>query len=226
MHLLSQSGPTADTFTESPIKIFIVDDHTLFRQGFRRILESSAGNLRVVGEAPNGSEAIQLVEALRPDIIFMDISMPQMNGLEATRQITEMFPSSHVILLTMYEDPFIQEEGRKAGASGFLLKKSVDREVFESIQEVISGRSYFTTLKVPAKEDRSKGLPSFDTLSSREKEILRHLANGMSNREIAPFLGISINTVETHRKNLMKKLKLHNMSEIIRYALLHGLISL
>jgi len=202
--------------------ILIVDDHALFRQGLRRILESE-GRLVVVGEASDGTEALQMARVLRPDIILMDISMPHFNGMEATRKIKRLLPSTKIILLTMHEDPFIQEEGMRMGASGYVLKKAVDRELFEAIERVSSGQTYSPS---PNKDEEKSPLPvsSYESLSFREKEILRMLAGGMTNRDIAKHLFISVNTVETHRKNVMKKLNLHNLSEIIRYALVHGLI--
>lgn len=203
-------------------RILIVDDHALFRQGLRRILESE-GRFVVVGEASDGIEAIRMARSLRPGIILMDISMPHFNGMEATRKIKRFLPSADILLLTMHEDPFLQEEGLRMGASGYLLKKAVDRELFEAIERVNSGQTYSPS---PNKEGGESPAPasSYETLSFREKEILRMLAGGMTNKDIAQHLCISVNTVETHRKNVMKKLNLHNLSEIIKYALIHGLI--
>lgn len=203
-------------------RILIVDDHALFRQGLRRILESE-GRFVVVGEASDGIEAIRMARDLCPNIILMDISMPHFNGMEATRKIKRLLPSTDIILLAMHEDLFLQEEGLRMGASGYLLKKAVDRELFEAIERVNSGQTYSPS---PDKERGESPAPtsSYETLSFREKEILRMLAGGMTNKDIAQHLCISVNTVETHRKNVMKKLNLHNLSEIIKYALIHGLI--
>lgn len=208
--------------SDEEISILIVDDHALFRQGLRRILESDHG-FTVVGEATDGSEAIQMARELHPNIILMDISMPHLNGLEATQKIKRHLPETDILLLTMHEDPFLQEEGLRMGASGYILKKSVDRELFEAIRRVRSGHLYSPPPNMKAGES-SIVPPSYETLSIREKEILRLLARGMTNREISGFLCISVNTVETHRKNVMKKLNIHNLSEIIKYALVHGLI--
>ncbi|MBI5755816.1 MAG: response regulator transcription factor [Nitrospirae bacterium] len=208
--------------SDREISILIVDDHALFRQGLRRILESDHG-FAVVGEATDGGEAIQLARELHPNIILMDISMPHLNGLEATQKIKRLLPKTDVLLLTMHEDTFLQEEGLRMGASGYILKKSVDRDLFEAIRRVRSGYPYSPPPNMKGGKS-SIVPPSYETLSFREKEILRLLARGMTNREISEFLYISVNTVETHRRNVMKKLNIHNLSEIIKYALVHGLI--
>lgn len=205
----------------SQVTFLIVDDHTLFRQGLRRILESRKA-FKVLGEAPDGGEAFRMAKRLVPDIIIMDITMPYSNGLEATQRIKRLLPEIHILLLTMHEDPFILEEGLRMGASGYILKKSVDRELFEAIEEILAGNLYTPSLST--KNKRLTSSYSYKALSFREREILRLLASGMTNKEISEFLCISINTVETHRKNFMKKLNLHSLSDIIKYALVHGLI--
>lgn len=204
------------------ISILIVDDHALFRQGLRRILESEKA-FTVVGEAADGDEAIRMAKNLHPNIILMDISMPHLNGLEATHKIKRLLPDTDILFLTMHDDPFLQDEGLRMGASGYILKKGVDRELFHAIREVRSGHPYFPS---PHREAGESSMPpsSYEALSLREKEILRMLAGGMTNKQISEHLCISVNTVETHRKNIMKKLNLHNLSEIIKYALVHGLI--
>ena len=204
------------------ICILIADDHALFRQGLRRILESNK-DVTVIGEAADGDEAIQRAQELRPDIILMDVSMPHKNGLEATQKIRHILPNTSIILLTMHEDSFLQKDGACLGASGYLPKKSVDRELFEAINSVSSGAKYFYSSHGDTKEPPAAAL-SYESLSFREREILRLLAGGMTNKEISQLLYISINTVETHRKNIMRKLNLHNLSEIIKYTLIHGII--
>lgn len=211
-----------DETVRGKVSILIVDDHTLFRQGLRRILESEEG-FQVMGEAADGNEAIKIAKALNPDIILMDISMPHLNGIDATQKIKRHMPDTHVILLTMHEDLFLVDEGLKMGASGYILKRSVDRELIDAIFHVRSGRTFLPT-KQPRTEKSTAAISSYDDLSLREKEILRMLANGMTNKEISGYLCISTNTVETHRKNLMKKLKLHNLSEIVKYSMIHGII--
>lgn len=204
------------------ISILVVDDHTLFRQGLRRLFESEDG-FTIIGEASDGEEAIRMARTLQPDIVLMDLSMPHLNGIEATLKIKRILPQTDVLLLTMHDTPFMQEESRRMGASGYVLKRSADRELFEAIRTVRSGRPYFqSTTAKPA--EVTADAPSYETLSRREKEILAMLANGITNKEISEQLCISVNTVETHRKNIMKKLNVHNLSEIIKYAMAYGII--
>ncbi|MCC6545258.1 MAG: response regulator transcription factor [Nitrospirae bacterium] len=211
---------------DNAIDVLIADDHVLFRQGLRRILESVEW-ITVVGEASDGNDAVKTAREINPDIILMDVSMPHLNGLEATQRIKRILPDTRIILLTMHEDNFLQEDGKKIGASGYLSKRTVDRELFDAIDVVSSGGKYFCGLSQISTETRS--LPagsaiSYESLSAREKEILRLLAGGMTNKDISESLCISINTVETHRKNIMKKLNLHNLSDIIKYTMVQGLL--
>lgn len=215
--------PSQPVMQNKNINVLIVDDHALFRQGLRRILESLK-DVSIVGEAADGNEAVQVARETNPDIILMDVSMPHLNGLEATQRIKRILPDTDVILLTMYEDNFLQEDGMKIGASGYLPKKSVDKELFEAISTVSSGEKYFYQFPQNTKSGSPSSAISYESLSSREKEILRLLAGGMANKTISEHLCISINTVETHRKKIMKKLKLHNLSDIIKYTLVHGII--
>lgn len=205
------------------VNVLIVDDHALFRQGLRRILESLNG-ISIVGEASDGNEAVQMARETNPDIILMDVSMPHLNGLEATQRIKRILPDTAVILLTMYEDNFLQEDGMRIGASGYLPKKSVDKELFEAIDTVSSGEKYFYPFSQSTRSPSMPSVISYEFLSTREKEILRLLAGGMTNKSISEHLCISINTVETHRKKIMKKLNLHNLSDIIKYTMVHGII--
>ena len=220
------SYPRQPALQNKAVNILIVDDHALFRQGLRRILES-LNQVTVVGEASDGNEAVQLARETNPDIILMDVSMPHLNGLEATQRIKRILPDIRIILLTMYEDNFLQEDGMKIGASGYLPKKSVDKELFDAINIVSSGEKYFYRFS-KISQDTGSSLPasviSYESLSIREKEILRLLAGGMTNKDISESLCISINTVETHRKNIMKKLNLHNLSDIIKYTMVNGLL--
>ena len=207
-------------YNEQKINVLIVDDHALFRQGLRRILESRK-KFVILGEASDGDEAFRMAKKLQPHIIIMDITMPYSNGLEATQRIKRLFPHIHVLLLTMHEDPFIVEEGLKVGASGYIVKKAVDRELFEAIDKILRGEVHIPSF---SQHDKKIASYAYKNLSAREQEILRLLAGGMTNKDISEFLGISINTVETHRKNFMKKLNLHSLSDIIKYAIIHGLI--
>ncbi|MBI5194549.1 MAG: response regulator transcription factor [Nitrospirae bacterium] len=204
------------------IRILLVDDHALFRQGLRRILESEK-DFTIVGEAYDGDNALEIAGALSPDIILMDISMPNCNGIEASQKIKQMLPLTGIILLTMHEDLFLQREGKNIGVSGYVLKKSADKELIDAIRKVYSGQTFFLS-QPDTPVTVSSDTMYYDILSAREKEMLRLLANGMTNIEISRHACISVNTVETHRKNIMKKLKLHSLSEIIKFALVHGLI--
>ena len=220
------SYPRQPALQNKAVNILIADDHALFRQGLRRILES-LNQVTVVGEASDGNEAVQLARETNPDIILMDVSMPHLNGLEATQRIKRILPDIRIILLTMYEDNFLQEDGMKIGASGYLPKKSVDKELFDAINIVSSGEQYFyrfSKISQGAGSSSPASVISYESLSIREKEILRLLAGGMTNKDISESLCISINTVETHRKNIMKKLNLHNLSDIIKYTMVHGLL--
>lgn len=216
--------PTPHNLADNNISILIVDDHALFRQGLRRILEAEKDFI-VTGEAGDGNKALSMAEVLSPSIILMDISMPHCNGIEASQKIKQILPLTNIIILTMHEDFFLQKEGRKIGVSGYILKKSADKELIDAIRTVHSGQSYFN-IKVDTEKTSLADITSYDTLSAREKEILRMLANGMANREISEHLCISVNTAETHRKNIMRKLNLHSLSEIIKFALVHGLIQM
>ncbi len=210
------------TIENKYIKILLVDDHAMFRQGLRRILESES-DFMITGEADDGIKALQMAKVLLPDIILMDISMPDCNGIEASQKIKQVLPLTNIIILTMHEDLFLQREGKKIGVSGYILKKSADTELIDAIRKVHSGHTYFN-IEADTSESFSTEIASYDSLSSREKEILRRLVTGMTNSEMAEHFCISVSTVETHRKNVMKKLKLHSLSELIKFALMHGLI--
>ncbi|MBI5193459.1 MAG: response regulator transcription factor [Nitrospirae bacterium] len=204
------------------INILIVDDHVLFRHGLKRVLEMEGG-FAVVGEASDGNEAVQKARALHPNIILMDISMPNSNGIEATKKIKQILPSTAIILLTMHEDPFLQQEAMKIGASGYILKRASYTELFITIKKVHIDHTNISPLHEKLDITLKPTTPC-NSLTVREKEIFRMLAGGMVNKEISEHLCISIYTVETHRKNIMKKLNLHSLSDIIKYAMAHGLI--
>jgi DNA-binding NarL/FixJ family response regulator len=212
------------------IKVVLAEDHEVVRQGLKTLIEREI-DLEVVGEASNGKEAIDLTGEKLPDIVLMDITMPRLNGFEATRRILESFPDVKLLMLTAHDDKDYIFRSLEAGASGYLVKKTAADELIKAIHTVHGGGAYLgssITKTVVEKikdqfEDSSKaGL--FRDLTGREKEILQLIAEGHSTKEIADLLYISKNTVSTHRKNLMKKLDLHNVAQLTQYAIAKGLI--
>ena len=210
------------------IRVLIADDHTIVRSGVRLLLAAEP-DIEVVGEALNGREAVTQAESLRPDVILMDITMPEMDGLEATRQIKSRYPDIHVLVLTMHRSDEYFFEMLQAGASGYVLKGAETSELINAVR-VVSRNEVFLYPTMAQKlvqgylslvEWDEDNLPS---LSPREREILRLLAEGYSNKEIAEKLVVSPSTVHTHRSNLMEKLELSNRRELIQYARQRGLI--
>jgi two-component system response regulator NreC len=210
------------------ISVLIADDHTIVRSGVRLLLEAET-DIRVVGEALNGREALELAESLQPDVVLMDISMPEMDGLEATKQLKTRFPHINVLVLTMHRSDDYFFEMLKAGASGYILKGAKTSELIDAVR-IVQGGEVFIYPSMTQKlvqgylqlaKWENEGEPS---LSPREKEIFRLLAEGYSNKEIAEKLVISPSTVHSHRGNLMDKLGLGNRRELIQYARKRGLI--
>ncbi len=210
-----------------PYRIVLADDHVMFRQGIKRIIEETEG-LEVVGEANDGFELLNLLKELKPDIVFLDISMPNIRGIEATQEIKSLHPDVEVLILTMHRKKEYLYHAISAGAKGYLLKEDSDVELFSAIETIRKGGFYVTRLLAgELAEDIShlyKGnaqLPS-EPLTTREREVLKLIAEGKSNREIASLLYISIRTAENHRANIRKKLKLNKTAEIVKYAILKG----
>jgi DNA-binding NarL/FixJ family response regulator len=204
------------------ISVLLVDDHTLVRRGFRRILEDET-DIKVVGEAGDGSEAVKLTEELRPKVIVMDCAMPGMNGLEATRQILDKHPEALVLMLSMHPEETLVRQALHAGARGYVLKNAVDLELGAAIRRVVKGEIVLDSqLKRPAalKGKRSTGL------TPRELEVLQMIVDGKSNKEIASALELSANTVAVHRANMMDTLGIHKAAELVVYAIRNGLVDL
>ncbi len=214
-----------------PIRILLADDHTVVRDGLRALLEKQPDML-VVAEAADGRESVRLAEEQAPDVVVMDIAMPHMNGIEATRRILAANPHISVVILSMHQDESYVLRSLKAGAKGYLLKDSLRSEVIDAIRSVARGRS-FLTRKVGrilqedyVRELERRGLEdSYDLLTEREREILQLVAEGNTNKEVASLLNVSLTTVETHRTHILQKLNLHSVPELILYAVRKGIIS-
>lgn len=209
----------------------IADDHPLVRSGLRVLLERG-GEFQVVAEAADGYEAIDLATLHKPDVVLLDVGMPRLSGPDAALSISQKVPTARIVMVSMHSDEAYVLRALKAGAKGYLLKASPEADVLAAVRAVAAGNAYFspsiTKLLVEeyVLEIRRRGVEdSYDLLSVREKEILHMLASGKSNREIADVLHISISTVETHRNNVFQKLHLHNLAELILYAVRKGLIS-
>ncbi len=216
------------------IKVLLVDDHAILREGVHALLAREA-DIVVVGEAGDGQEALEQVPRLRPDVVIMDIVMPRMNGLEATRIIREKYPQVRVLILSMYDDHEYVVQIIQAGASGYVLKRVVTEDLVRAIHEVHAGESFLYPpiaakligdyLRVTVGEHAgSRG--GGEVITAREREILRLIADGNSNQQIAERLGLSRKTVDSHRANAMRKLDLHDVTEVVKYAIRTGMISL
>jgi two-component system, NarL family, response regulator NreC len=209
------------------IRILLVDDHAILRDGLRALL-SYYPDIEVVGEAEDGQQAIDSVEQLAPDIVLMDIAMPVMNGLEATRRIRQEHPETRVLILTQYEDqPYVLPLLR-AGVSGYVLKRALGTDLINAVRAVSRGESFLypsvtTTVLEQLRRPEEDTLSDAHELTLREREILRRVASGETSRQIATALNLSVKTVEWHRGNLMSKLGVHSVAELVRYAIEHGL---
>ncbi len=213
----------------SQIKVLLADDHKIVRQGLRALLDAQAG-IAVVGEAADGREAVELAAALKPDVVVMDLAMPNLAGLEATRQIRRRQPDVQVVILSMHANTAHAIQALRNGAIGYALKDSDAQEVVNAVRAAAARRRYVDpAIAEPVLEAllRNDGAgDAFQVLTEREREILQLVAEGHTNAAIAGRLGISLRTVETHRANLMRKLDLHSPAELVRYALQHGLTDL
>jgi DNA-binding NarL/FixJ family response regulator len=211
-----------------PYRIVLADEHVLFRHGIKRIIDEMSG-AQVVGEANDGQEAIDMVRNLQPDLAILDITMPNLRGIEACREIRRLFPDVKILMLTMHKDREYLYQALSAGAQGYLLKEDSDEELFAAIGVIRTGAIYVTKALAGAVSTGISALfPEGDrkisrALTAREGEILKFISEGKSNSEVAEVLRISIRTVETHRANIMNKLDLRNTAELVKYALQNGL---
>ncbi|HYK62693.1 MAG TPA: response regulator transcription factor [Bryobacteraceae bacterium] len=207
------------------IRILLADDHALVRQGFRMILEAQP-DMEIVGQAGNGREAVELASKLHPDVTVMDVAMPELNGIEATRRITTVSPRTRVLALSMHKDSMYVREILRAGARGYLLKDSGDADLVAAVRAVAKGDGYISPSVSGAvlSDYRRHVTDPLDLLTSREREVLQMIAEGKTNKEIATSLSLSVYTVEAHRGRVMEKLNLHSTGELVRFALRNGLI--
>lgn len=212
-------------------KILLAEDHKIVREGLRSLLDNEPG-LEVLGEADNGRTAVQLTRTMKPDLVIMDVSMPDLNGIEATRQIISERPGTRILALSMHSDKRFVADILKAGASGYLLKDCAFEELVAAIRSVASGQTYLSPgIAGPVIQDYLRRLAepehsSYALLTPREREILQLLAEGRSTKQIAVYLHVSIKTVETHRRRIMEKLDIHSVAELTKYAIREGLTSL
>jgi DNA-binding NarL/FixJ family response regulator len=215
----------------SRVRILIADDHEVVRKGLRSLLEGHEG-LEIVGEASNGREAVDKATVLRPDVVVLDIGMPELNGLEATRQIVKATPRTEVLILTVYETEEVIREVLRAGARGYVLKSDAGRLLLSAIEAVSNHKPFFTSRVSElvlagflSGETRPDNESAGQPLTPREREVLQLLAEGKTNKEVAAALGIGLKTVETHRMNLMAKLGLHSVVDLVRYAIRNGIVA-
>jgi DNA-binding NarL/FixJ family response regulator len=207
------------------IRILLADDHSVVRHGFRRILDAQE-DMEVVGEVSNGREAVEQATAVQPDVIIMDVTMPELNGIEATRRIAESVPRARVLALSMHRDSVYVREILRAGARGYLLKDSSEGDLIAAVRAVAQGEGYLSpSVSDAVLSDYRKHVTNpIDMLTSREREVLQQVAEGKTNKEIATTLNLSVYTVEAHRGKIMEKLNLHSASEMVRFAIRNGLI--
>ncbi len=213
------------------ITVLLADDHTIVREGFRQMLGMEA-NIEIIGEAKDGREAVALALKLRPDVILMDLAMPHLNGIEATRQVIKAFPTARILILSAHSDDAYVAEAIKVGAKGFVLKQTSSQDVCRAIGQIHAGQTFFSpsvakrlALLNPTRRTREGAMVAkARELSSRETEVLQLIAEGSTNKHIASELSISAKTVEKHRASLMAKLAIHDTAGLTRYAISTGVI--
>ncbi|NLW85306.1 MAG: response regulator transcription factor [Planctomycetes bacterium] len=210
--------------TDKTLSVLLVDDHLMVREGLAFIINRDPG-MKVVGECGDGLRVCQMAQQLDPDVVVLDIEMPGLNGLDVCRELTRKFKSLRVLMLTMHDDEHFVVRAIQAGAAGYLLKDAAAHKLTEGIRTVASGRPFFDQ-----PEHRQVGeLPAedrYDSLTIRERQVLQMVAEGRTNRQIAHHLRLAVKTVDTHRTRLMRKLDIHNVNELVRYALKRGIVHL
>jgi two-component system response regulator NreC len=207
------------------IHILLADDHAVVRQGFKMILAAQP-DMEIVGEAGNGREAVELAGTLQPDVIVMDVAMPELNGIEATRRLADSSPRTRVLALSMHKDSVYVREILRAGARGYLLKDSIASDLLAAVRAVARGEGYLSPGVSDAVLDdyRRHVTDPIDLLTSREREVLQMIAEGKTNKDIANILNLSVYTVDAHRGHIMEKLNLHSGNELVRFAVRYGLV--
>lgn len=213
------------------LRILLGDDHTVVRQGFKKILEDQP-EWHVVAEAANGREAVKQTLAIGPDVVVLDIGMPLLSGIEATRQILQKLPNLGILILSMHSDPAFITPALQAGARGYLLKDSADTDLIRGVAAVAAGKSFFSPVAAKVMLDdylrhlAQRGIMDpYEALSQREREVFQLIAEGHSNKEMADLLCISVTTVETHRSHVLQKLAVHNTAELVLFAVRRGIVS-
>jgi DNA-binding NarL/FixJ family response regulator len=214
------------------LRILVADDHDIIRRGLRELLTARAG-WEVCGEAKTGREAVNLAEQLKPDIVVLDVSMPDLNGLDAARRIHKMFPKMGILILSLHFSDSLVREIVEAGARAYIMKSDADRDLLSAVEALGNRRTFFTAraadmlfndFSEPGTSSAEPHAITRDRLTPREREIVQLLAEGKSSKEVAVALGISVKTAETHRANIMRKLELHSVSEVVRYAVKNQII--
>ncbi|MGA3042913.1 MAG: response regulator transcription factor [Bryobacteraceae bacterium] len=207
------------------IHILLADDHAVVRQGFKMILAAQP-DMEIVGEAGNGREALDLAGQLQPDVIVMDVAMPELNGIEATRRVADVSPRSRVLALSMHKDSVYVREILRAGARGYLLKDSIASDLLAAVRAIARGEGYLSPGVSDAvlNDYRRQVTDPIDMLSSREREVLQMIAEGKTNKEIATVLNLSVYTVDAHRGRIMEKLNVHSVTDLVRFAVRCGLV--
>lgn len=212
-------------------RILIADDHEMMRRGLRNILEQHQG-WEIVGEAANGRQAVELAGKTVPNVIVLDLSMPEMNGLEATRAIKKLLPQAEILIFTVHETEELMRDVLSAGARGYLLKADASRHIIAAVEALAEHKPYFTwkvsktmlDTYLTHGQSQAGGAPAFNSLTAREREVIQLLAEGRSNKAVSALLGISVKTVETHRAAIMKKLAISSIAELVRYAIRNRVI--
>ena len=210
--------------------VVLVDDHTVVRQGLRALLEAE-GDLRIVGEAEDGLQAVELAKRLKPDVMVLDLVMPGLNGLEVARQCVQQTPKPCIVVLSMHADEAYVVQALSAGALGYVLKRSTGAELVHAIREALAGRRHLSAplsdglIEAYLRKVKGEEHDPYNTLTTREREVLQQSAEGHTSPEIAARLVVSPRTVEMHRANMMQKLALHSQAELVRYALQRGILA-